>query len=406
MIKTDIVIVGAGLIGSSVAMHLSKTTKSKITCIDVDLKGTFSSSELNAGGVRATWYHPLNSVLSKYSIDYFEKVADKVGFRQNGYMWMYDQTKWSLAKDALSKNQETNNLNIEFLNQKQIKEKYSFLDQVDDLGGATFSPKDGLLNPNLLKLHYREMALHNSKNIEFVDRTYVQDITVIGEDRISLTCYKNNIEATEEEIQNTLLNDSNKLHSNFEIETKILINCAGAWAKKISNLYDGFCPSVPVKRQVSLFECKGVDFTKYGMFVDSSGVYFHPEANYILSGFAIESESPGYNMTYDHSFFETEIWPKLYKRSSYFENIREITGWAGLYEVSPDHSAIIGKDFNKHNIYEAHSFSGRGVMQSYVAGLALSELIQHGSYKTHDLSAFSSQRFIKNDKLILESLVI
>ena len=81
-----------------------------------------------------------------------------------------------------------------------------------------------------------------------------------------------------------------------------------------------------------------------------------------------------------------------------------------MYETSPDHSAIIGQvaqgEAGKFGgIYEAHSFSGHGAMQSYAAGLALAEKIQFGKYESLDLEPLSAERFSRN-QLINESLVI
>jgi sarcosine oxidase subunit beta len=142
------------------------------------------------------------------------------------------------------------------------------------------------------------------------------------------------------------------------------------------------------------------------MFVDSSGVYFPPEANYILGGYATPEEPAGYNFEYDgETFFESSIWPALYERSSLFENLKHITGWAGLYEISPDNSGIVGRVAGLKNVFEAHSFSGRGAMQSYGAGLALSELIRKNEYKSIDLSSLDGARF-ENGQKIIEGMLI
>jgi glycine/D-amino acid oxidase-like deaminating enzyme len=170
-------------------------------------------------------------------------------------------------------------------------------------------------------------------------------------------------------------------------------------------------PAVPVRRQVSIFDCKEVDLTPYGMIVDTSGVYFHPEATNGLAGFATQNEPSGINYQYDgENFFNEFIWPALYERSTCFEKLKHLTGWAGLYEVSPDECAILGpvlqgEGKKSGNIYEAHSFSGHGVMQSYSAGLVLAEQIIKGRYETLDASVLSSHRFDRGE-LIPEKLVI
>ena len=140
------------------------------------------------------------------------------------------------------------------------------------------------------------------------------------------------------------------------------------------------------------------------MIVDTSGVYFHNDGAYILAGYSPPEEPPGYHFNYDgERFFMDEIWPRLYARMSAFERLRHVRGWAGLYEVSPDRSAIVGRAAPR--VFEAHSFSGRGVMQSYGAGQALAELIATGRYERFDASALARERF-ERGALALEELHI
>jgi glycine/D-amino acid oxidase-like deaminating enzyme len=104
------------------------------------------------------------------------------------------------------------------------------------------------------------------------------------------------------------------------------------------------------------------------------------------------------------------IWPALFERSTAFEKLKHLTGWAGLYEVSPDECAILGEVVHGEakrfgQVYEAHSFSGHGVMHSYSAGMALAEKIVQGRFETLDASSLSALRF-ETGKLIHENLII
>src|SRR5580658_7621438 len=114
-IESDIVVVGAGLLGSSTAMHLCQGGAKSVTVVDLDLEGVFSSSELNAGGVRATWMNPVNALISRVSIDYYATVRDEVGFRQKGYFWMFAEGDWARASAALRSNPRLKDAGIEYL---------------------------------------------------------------------------------------------------------------------------------------------------------------------------------------------------------------------------------------------------------------------------------------------------
>lgn len=408
-IKTDIAVVGAGLMGSSVAMHLvdpalAGNSVPQVTVLDVDLEGSLSSSELNAGGVRALWNHPLNVEISKRSIEYYLQVSHEVGFRELGYFWMYGKERWTAASRRAEDNAKRFGLQIELLDPKEITRRYSFIDKTDDLGGATFSPQDGLLNPNLLKLHYRKQAALFGAN--FMDRVWIQRIEA-DKKHVRLSGLKYPAALSVEDLQKILADGVDPLKGEpIEIEAKALIHCSGAWACRFLQQMNKPTYSHAVRRQVSLFECKEVDLTPYGMFVDASGTYFHPEAKYILSGYAIEDEPEGFNFHYDgECFFERYIWPSLYERSSKFESLKHVTGWAGLYEVSKDRCGIVGRVPGLSNVFEAHSFSGRGVMQSWAVGRGLAELVLKDKFLTIDLAPMSAERFEKGE-LLREDLLI
>ncbi|KAB2836594.1 FAD-binding oxidoreductase, partial [bacterium] len=86
--RPDILILGAGILGYSAAWQLAEHGAGSIAVLDLDLAGTFSSSERNAGGCRATWWHPLNAELSWRSLQFYEGIAAEIQFFQRGYLFL------------------------------------------------------------------------------------------------------------------------------------------------------------------------------------------------------------------------------------------------------------------------------------------------------------------------------
>lgn len=384
----DVVIIGGGIIGSSIAMALSEKGAGRIGVVDVDLSGAWGSSERNAGGVRATWEQPVNIALAKRSIAFYEQIASEVGFHQKGYLWLYDEKQWAAASDRIAR-QQSAGLRIDLFSRSEIEKRFPFLDRLEGVSSATLSHQDGLINPNLLKLYYRN---HGSERIDWIDRRLVEAVR-IENGRIRSVILR---EVGSEGAVETFLKEgvSPEGSRTSEIETGALVNAAGSWAPRLAGLYGKAIPSVPVRRQVAVAHSQEIDLAPYGMFVDTSGLYFHHEAGNLLAGYSVPDEPHGYRFDYEgYDFFLQEIWPRLSARSGFFDRLKYVGGWAGLYEVSPDKSAIIGPVEGIANLYEAHSFSGRGVMQSYAAGQALAELIVEGGYRTIDLTSLSGGRF-------------
>src|ERR1700689_785118 len=165
--RYDVVLIGAGIIGSSVAMGLAERGM-RVAVADIDLSGRLSSSEKNAGGVRATWWQPVNVALCRASIAYYESIRDEVGFRQKGYLWLYDEATWPQACAHLEM-QRSFGHRIETLTAAEVARRVPEIDRLEGIAGATFPPADGLINPNRLKEHYRARA--RAAGAQFLDRT-------------------------------------------------------------------------------------------------------------------------------------------------------------------------------------------------------------------------------------------
>jgi glycine/D-amino acid oxidase-like deaminating enzyme len=417
--QTDYLVIGAGLIGSAVAMGLARQGVDRVMVVDLDLTGEWSSSELNAGGVRATWSQKVNLLASKHSIEYFAQHANEVGYRDCGYLWLHRPATFDQALKAREMH-VANGWPVDVLDVPALKKKVPFIDKTDDLAGAIFGVRDGLVNPNRLKEHYREQAL--KKGTQFYHGVWVtgasESSNAVAGSVKKIKAFQFSNQLPSEEKRRLLCEDPTTFQPGpavgqwIEIEAKNVVNAAGAWAPRLAKILGYQCPSTPLRRQISLFQSRDVDLTEYGMIIDPSGVYFHPESIYGLCGFATPSEAAGFNFQYDaDAFFEEHIWAHLYERSTAFESLKHVSGWAGLYENSPDHHAIVGRVSSLLGatgapVFEAHSFSGHGAMQSYAVGIALAERMVQGRYETLDLSELSGDRFVNGQSIAGETWVI
>jgi sarcosine oxidase subunit beta len=401
--RCDVAIVGAGIIGSSLAMALGERGL-KSTVVDIDLSGRLSSSERNAGGVRATWWQPVNIVLCRASIEYYERIAAEVGFRQHGYLWLYHADTFTKALSHLDLQRQLGHP-IEQLTPDEVARRVPEIDRLDGVAGATFAPRDGLINPNLLKQHYRSRS--QELGASYLDRIFIHSIEPQS-DEVRIGCWQADENLPEEGLLRLMAQDARDAQPEtgrlFELRAGALAICSGAWSPNLVKLLGVDTPAEAIRRQICVVDNRETNLSGYGMIVDSSGIYFHNDGPHILAGYSPPEEPAGYSFKYDgEEFFLKEIWPRLYARMSCFERLRHVTGWAGLYAVTPDRSAIIGRLGPR--LFEAHSFSGRGVMQSYGAGQALADLIAKGGYEKLDAGALGRERF-QTGKLMPEELHI
>lgn len=394
MEQVGTLVIGAGIAGSSLAMHLAELGEQDVVVVDPDLAGARSSSELNAGGVRATWWREVNIEMCAHSIEYYRRHSDEFGFREKGYLWLYGPGLWEGAV-AHAETQNALGWPVELLSADQVTARWPIIDITDGIAGATFSPRDGLISPHAVKEHYRSRA--RAKGVEFRDRRLA-----VGAERDGRTIGRVRLRHIEDGPAAYRSLEA-PLEDGFQevVHAERVVNAAGPWAAEIARLLGGPVHSRAVRRQISVFASHDVDLSDYGMIVDTTGVYLHQESGeLLLGGYSPPGDPPSYDFTYEGAaFFETEIWPRLAARISGMDRLDHVRGWAGLYALTPDNSAILGRVEGLDNAFEIHSFSGRGVMQSYAAGLALAELMAAGRHQTfRRAERLDASRFARGQK--------
>jgi sarcosine oxidase subunit beta len=420
MERANVLVAGGGIVGSGVAWALASRGVDGIVVVDLDLAGLYASSELNAGGARATWWQPVNIESCAATLEFFRSHRADFDFRECGYLWLYDDPGLFARARQKTELQNRFGLGVETLSPGEIPQRFPVLDRgLDELVGATFSPRDGLVNPNAVRAFYRREA--EARGVRFLNRHYIAGVVtrrgLTGLRRVSavdVTEVESRDPFDEEgvirEILTTHRVPPSQLVAEERIECETVVNCLGAWSPVFSAKIGVSDVTEPVRRQICLVDVRpppGLDLASLGMIVDASDLYFHPEGAHVLAGYSIPDEAPGFDFDYDgEEFFVSEIWPRLAHRASSFERCGHVRGWSGLYAVTPDRSGIAGAVADFGNLFEAHSFTGRGVMQSYGIARAVAELIDTGQARELDIAPLTRERFADPARWVTEALHI
>jgi sarcosine oxidase subunit beta len=409
--RANVLIAGAGVIGSAIACSLVERGVRDVCVVDLDLAGRYASSELNAGGARATWWQEVNVAACRDSLAFFAEHAAELSFRRAGYLWLYaDAALWGRARERRAL-QERLGVRVELLDPAEVTRRFPVIDRnTDELVGATWSPGDGLLNPNALRRLYQERAI--AGGARFLSRHYLESLEIVERapgvrsvERVHFVEVAKGDPADESRAIERILTrhevEPAQTVGHVAIRPELFVNALGAWSPGVSARLGVPSHSQPVRRQISIVDVRArdlpadVDLRSAPMIVDASGVYFHPEGPYTLAGYSNADEPAGHRFDYDgDEFFEREVWPRLAHRASAFERAHHVRGWAGLYAVTPDCSGVLGRVAGVANAIEAHSFTGRGVMQSRAIGRGVAELVCDGGYRTLDLAPLSPARFL------------
>ena len=238
----DTIIIGAGIIGSSIAYNLVRDgyDAKKILVLDKDTPaGEKSSTALSAGGFRNLWTTDVNLKLSTYSIKEYEKLQNEekmhIGFDKAGYLFLKNKKQWKQAK-KIAKFQKENGVNLDVLKLKEVKKLIPSLNfkldkeikeyfNIEDIAGGILGHDCGFIDGYLLSTS----LLIKAKN-EGADLKVRSEVTEILQK-------DNAIQGVKTKKGETYL-------------APIVINAAGPYSAKIGKMIGVDIPVVPINRQL------------------------------------------------------------------------------------------------------------------------------------------------------------
>lgn len=379
MQTADVVIIGGGIVGSSIAYHLTEQGCKNVIVIEREAHQGKGSTGKSMGGVRAQFSTAVNIRLSLYSIPFYEGFEERLGYpagyRPQGYLFLAtSETHLRYLATNIQKQVELGLKTVKQLSTEDIAKAFPML-RTDDVLGGNFCSTDGFVDP------YSAMIGFMTRAIEQGARLW-RGTEVTG---ISSDCNGVAAIATSREV----------------ISTRTVINAAGAWAAPVAKMVGIELPVAPLRRMLVPTE----PFDQYPhsapMTIDmSNGFHFRPESLGFLLAWNDPDETSGYKTDFEPEFIE-KILEHAASRVPCFENVavNPKKAWAGLYEMTPDHHPILGPVPEVPGFFCANGFSGHGVMHAPATGKILSDQVLHGTTGLIDASLLNLQRFAEGREI-------
>ena len=378
MHTADVVIIGGGIVGSSIAWHLTHAGCKSVLVMERESSQGKGSTGKSMGGVRAQFSTPVNIQMSLYSIPFYARFEEAVGhpadYRPQGYLFL--ATKDSHLAYLRSNFERQKKLGLTTARLLPAGEIRAMLPQLrsDDVLGGSFCSTDGFVDPYSVMNGFMASAVEHGATL-----WKKTEVTGITKDQQSAF----RVETTR-----------------GPVSTRTVVNAAGAWAAQIAKLLGVDLPVEPLRRMLVPSEPFS-DFPHSSpMVIDmSTGFHFRPEGRGFLLAWNDPEETPGYKTDFEPSFIE-KILMHAADRVPAFENlpVNPKRAWAGLYEMTPDHHCILGPVADVPGFFLANGFSGHGVMHSPATGKILADLILQGKTNVvDDVGVLSFERFAKGE---------
>ncbi|XP_059470813.1 FAD-dependent oxidoreductase domain-containing protein 1-like [Neocloeon triangulifer] len=420
----DVLIVGGGVIGSSIAFFLLENFPGamNVTVIEKDPTYTKCATTLSCGGLRQQFSLPENILMSQFGAKFLRELPRRCGiegmdppdvqFHPQGYLFLATES----GAEQLTLNHDVQmDLGVKnvLLTKEQLQKRFPWLNTEDIELGCLGLENEGWFDPwtllNALRSKAIALGAHyvQGEGVGF-EFTEMPDVIISGDD------------------SGLPYNRVNKLVVRLETgeERKVTFsNCVIACGPssghiaELANVGSGPgmlafpLPVEPRKRYVFNVHCPkgpGIDLP---FVIDPTGTYVRREGyggNYICgrSPHEGEPEPSTANFDVDHDFFDQCVWPHLAHRIPAMQELKVKSSWAGHYDYNTfDQNAILGPHPYHHNLYFATGFSGHGLQQAPAVGQAIMEMMVEGQLTTMDLSRFTFDRILVGHK-VLESNIV
>lgn len=381
----QVVIIGGGAIGSSVARYLTQpgiqaVRPCTVTVLERDSSYAQASSALSASSIRQQFSTTINIEISRYGIELLRDAARElalpgepppdIGLHEGGYLYLATEAGERVLRDNHAV-QRAHGADVALLAPGELRVHFPWLDTRGVALGSLGLSGEGWFDGYSLLQAMRAQARAQGAR-------YLQ-AEAVGFDRAA------------DRIDAVRLADGERLRAD------VVVNAAGPWARRVAAWAGIELPVAARRRTVFHVSCPE-PLPRCPLLIDPSGIWLRPEGAGFITGFTPPEAQDDDDLPLDepdHAAFEDFVWPTLAARIPAFEALRLHRAWAGYYEMNTfDHNAIVGPHPACANLVFANGFSGHGLQQSPAVGRGVAEWIAYGAYRTLDLSPLGWQRVL------------
>ena len=375
MRQASVVIVGAGVMGASVAYHLAARGWRDVVMVDRSDGPGRGSTGVATGGFRAQYGTAINVRLSLVAREKFRRFRDEIGvdpgYLPAGYLWLaVTRAELDILRAALKVQRaeglhEATEVSVEDIG------RISPAVLRDDVVGGTFCPTDGFIAPLQVLNGYLAAALRAGARVEW--QTAVTGL--IRDEGGSIVAVET---------------------SSGHISTEAVVNAAGAWAAELAGHAGVSLPVTPLRRQIAAtVPCSLLPPTTPMTIFAGDGFHFRARDGRVL----LLWPTPGvsgkpFDISVDGEWIDM-VTAMAHRRVPVLRNVAIDVACcrAGLYEMSPDRHALLGPAPGCHNLFLINGSSGHGVMHAPALGQLLAEIMSDGAASSLDVGELRPSRF-------------
>ncbi|GAB2670356.1 FAD-binding oxidoreductase [Saccharopolyspora gloriosae] len=366
-VRAEVVVIGGGAMGTSIAFHLAEAG-TQVLLLERDELGSGSTGKA-AGGVRAQFSDPVNIALGARSLRAFERFAERPGgeidLRRHGYLFLLSDPADVAEFENSVRLQNELGVPSRMLTAREAGELAPLV-SVDGVLAGAFSPTDGHCTPDA------------------VVQGYAAGVRRFGGD-VRRHCAVEGIEVSGGRITGVRTDAG-------AVATSTVICAAGAWSAEVGAMAGVELPVRRLRRQILVTEPVPSLPDRLPFTIDfSTGFYFHDEGPGLLMGMPDPVEST--ESRTDDRWLDV-LADTVARRAPALSAIGAAHRWAGLYELSPDHNALIGASSEVDGFRYATGFSGHGFLQSPAVGEVVRDLVL-GRPPEVDVGGLSVDRFAR-----------